>query len=84
MNIVMVASEAVPYAKTGGLADALDSSPLLARAGHDVTLIPPLHRSVRTRLRNVRVVDSLRVVVNNERVSCTVLEDPRPPPCACC
>jgi starch synthase len=81
MNIVMVASEAVPYAKTGGLADVVGSlAPSLARAGHDVTLILPLHRSVRTRLRNVRVVDSLRVVVNNERVSCTVLEDPSAAP----
>ena len=81
MNIVMVASEAVPYAKTGGLADVVGSlAPTLARAGHTVTLILPLYRTVRSRLRNVRVVDSLRVMVNNERVSCTVLEDPAAAP----
>lgn len=81
MNIVMVASEAVPYAKTGGLADVVGSlAPILAKRGHAVTLILPLYRSVRTKLRNVRVVDSLRVPVNNEPVSCTVIEDPAAAP----
>ena len=43
----MVASEAVPFAKTGGLADVAGALPTaLGALGHDVTLVLPLYRSV--------------------------------------
>jgi starch synthase len=46
LNIVMAASEAVPYAKTGGLADVVGALPLeLAKLGHRVTLVLPGYRS---------------------------------------
>ncbi len=42
MKILMVASEAVPFAKTGGLGDAVTAlSQALERAGHDVRLVMP-------------------------------------------
>jgi starch synthase len=42
LNIVMVASEAVPFAKTGGLADVVGSlSREFAKLGHEVCLIIP-------------------------------------------
>jgi starch synthase len=42
LNILMAASEAVPYAKTGGLADVVGVLPLeLIKLGHRVTLIVP-------------------------------------------
>ena len=42
LNIVMAASEAVPYAKTGGLADVAGALPLeLLKLGHRVTLVIP-------------------------------------------
>lgn len=42
LNIVMAASEAFPYAKTGGLADVVGALPLeLAKLGHRVTLVVP-------------------------------------------
>lgn len=45
MNIVMVSSEVVPFAKTGGLADVVTGlSRALERAGHDVTIILPHYR----------------------------------------
>jgi starch synthase len=47
LNIVMAASEAVPYAKTGGLADVVGAlPPELIRLGHQVTLILPAYRSL--------------------------------------
>lgn len=45
LNIVFVASEASPLAKTGGLADVVGSLPhALKRLGHDVTVILPFYR----------------------------------------
>src|SRR5262249_15315279 len=47
MRILMVGSEAVPYAKTGGLADVLGALPrALARLGHDVDVVLPRYRSI--------------------------------------
>ena len=43
----MVASEAHPFAKTGGLAEVLGALPAaLARLGHDVTVVLPRYRGV--------------------------------------
>ena len=48
MKIAIVASEAVPFAKTGGLADVTGALPkALFRLGHEPILILPLHRAVR-------------------------------------
>jgi starch synthase len=45
MRILMVGSEAQPFAKTGGLADVLGSLPhALARLGHQVDLVMPRYR----------------------------------------
>lgn len=48
MKIVLATSEAVPFAKTGGLADVCGALPIeLARLGHQVTVIMPGYRSIR-------------------------------------
>jgi len=45
MKIAMIASEAVPFAKTGGLADVLGTlTTALERLGHQISLIIPAHR----------------------------------------
>ena len=45
MKIVLAGSEAVPFSKTGGLADVAAALPKsLAAAGHDVVLIVPYYR----------------------------------------
>jgi starch synthase len=47
LRIVMVASEAHPFAKTGGLAEVLGALPVaLAGLGHDVTVILPRYRGI--------------------------------------
>ncbi len=47
MKIFLASSEAVPFAKTGGLADATGALPrALARMGHEVYLILPKYRQV--------------------------------------
>ena len=49
MRIVLASSEAVPFSKTGGLADVAGAlSKALADAGHDVTLMIPSHRRVQS------------------------------------
>lgn len=46
MKILMVTSEAVPFAKTGGLADVCGALPVeIANLGHDISLIMPGYRS---------------------------------------
>ena len=47
MRIVMAASEAAPFAKTGGLADVVGALPrALKRLGIDVSVIIPAYRSI--------------------------------------
>ena len=48
MNILLATSEAVPFAKTGGLADVCGALPIeLARLGHQVAVILPAYRHTR-------------------------------------
>lgn len=48
MNILFATSEAVPFAKTGGLADVCGALPIeLSRLGHKVTVILPAYRQTR-------------------------------------
>src|SRR5215469_16662395 len=55
MKILMVTSEAVPYAKTGGLADMVSALSIsLASLGHEIKIIIPRYYSVdRSKLKLV-------------------------------
>ena len=47
MKILMITSEAVPYAKTGGLADMVSALSIsLAKLGHDVRIVIPRYYSI--------------------------------------
>jgi starch synthase len=47
LGVLMIASEAAPWAKTGGLADVTGALPqALERLGHDVTVVMPRYRAV--------------------------------------
>ncbi|MBR3629469.1 MAG: glycogen synthase GlgA, partial [Oscillospiraceae bacterium] len=52
MNILFAASEAVPFAASGGLADVIGSLPRAIRdKGHDCRVVIPLYKSMRPDLR---------------------------------
>jgi len=76
MNLLMVSSEAVPYAKTGGLADVAGALPIeLAKLGHDVILLLPRYRSLSESGRSFRSVCRLQVSTPQGFVDTLIEED---------
>ena len=48
MKILFVASEGLPFSKTGGLADVIEALPkALAAQGHEVAVLLPRYRNIR-------------------------------------
>lgn len=75
LNIVMAASEAVPYVKTGGLADVAGALPVeLAKLGHRVTLVVPRYRGFQTDGRLLRQLGTIRVKAAKGSVDATLEE----------
>ncbi len=67
MHILFVASEAAPWAKTGGLADVAGALPAAIEAlGHAVTLVIPRYRSVD--VRGARQFPGVRAQVSYDQV----------------
>jgi starch synthase len=63
LRVALVSAEATPFAKTGGLGDAVSGlARHLAAAGHDVRLFVPLYSSIDTRGRGFVPVDFARQV----------------------
>src|SRR5215217_2142076 len=62
LHIMMAASEAMPYAKTGGLADVLGALPQeLAKLGHQVTLVLPCYPTLIARRQSLQPMAKLRI-----------------------
>jgi starch synthase len=73
LRILMVASEARPFSKTGGLADVATAlSQALGTLGHDVTLFTPRYRGVSAGERR----DRLRAFVANQWLDADLYEAP--------
>ena len=76
LNLLMVSSEAVPYAKTGGLADVAGALPLeLAKLGHDVILLLPHYRCLSESGRPFRSVCRIQVPTPQGLVDTLIEED---------
>ncbi|GAB1401420.1 glycogen/starch synthase [Elusimicrobiota bacterium] len=81
MNILMVASECVPYVKVGGLADVVGTLPkYLKKQGHDVRIIIPKYRSIDGVKYNLETLPyRLKIRVGKEqesfRIKTCLLED---------
>ncbi len=74
MHIAFVASECVPFSKTGGLADVVGAlPPALAALGHQVTVFLPRYRQ--TKLADAKpVLRSVTVPFDDRYRFCTVLD----------
>jgi len=74
VKILLAASEVVPYAKTGGLADVAGALPReFAKLGHDARLVMPRYAKVKNALEPVKT--GLDVELAGERVAFDLLLD---------
>ncbi len=73
LKILMIASEAQPFSKTGGLADVATALPkALGTLGHDVTLITPRYRGV----TDGPIVDRVSIEMAAHRFNARLMEAP--------
>lgn len=72
MRILFAASEAMPFAKTGGLADVMGALPKYVRQlGHEAVVILPRYRGIRSKKR---LLFSLTIPMGDELKFCSVHE----------
>lgn len=77
MKIAMFASEVVPFAKTGGLADVTGALPLaLEYCGHEVIVIMPGYKCIRdAKLKISRVSEGLSSAVIGKKIKVFFIEN---------
>ncbi len=81
MNVLFVASEMAPFAKTGGLADVMAALPAyLHRAGHDVRVVIPMYDRVDTSKALFETVMDIEVVLGAHRYACKIFRCGKSPP----
>jgi len=74
MHIAFVASECVPFSKTGGLADVVGALPrALAAAGHEVSVFTPRYRLTRVPDEHA-VVQSITVPLDDRYRFCSIVD----------
>lgn len=79
MNILFAASEAVPYAASGGLGDVIGSLPeAISKNGHRCAVVIPLYKSISTELReDFDFVASITVDVSWRKQYCGIFKTKR-------
>jgi starch synthase len=82
LTVCLLASEAAPLSKTGGLADVSSAlTKYLHAAGHDVRLFTPLYSSIdrgRFPMRPVEGLEKIEVAVGPHRYVMSVMTTPMP------
>ncbi|MCA9101330.1 MAG: glycogen synthase GlgA [Planctomycetales bacterium] len=80
MHILMATSEAVPFAKTGGLADVCGALPVeLRRLGHQVSLIMPAYRHIHASGQRIHPTDvRFSIPIGNKTVTGGLLQSTLP------
>jgi len=80
VKILLATSEAVPFAKTGGLADVCGALPIeLAKLGHQPTLIMPAYRQVFQSGTKLEVVsEPMAIPIGQKSVSARLLRGKLP------
>lgn len=68
MKVLLVSSEIVPFAKTGGLADVAGALPCeLDQLGHEVVVFMPAHRMIANSGQSIEPIDiRLEIPIGNE------------------
>ncbi|MGQ9921178.1 MAG: glycogen synthase GlgA [Desulfobacca sp.] len=76
LNVLMISPEAVPFAKTGGLADVAGALPIaLKKLGLDVRLVLPLYQMVRqSGAELTKVADDLTLPFDFFTLTCDVYQ----------
>jgi starch synthase len=74
LKILIAGSEAVPFIKTGGLADVVDAlSRGFAARGHDVTLVLPKYRDLKTSGIELKQAGTVSVAIDGRRETANLL-----------
>ncbi|MBI2387961.1 MAG: glycogen synthase [Elusimicrobia bacterium] len=74
LKVLIAGSEAVPFIKTGGLADVVDAlSRGLAARGHDVTMVLPKYRDLKTAGVELRKAGAVSVPIGGRVETANVL-----------
>ncbi len=76
LRILMVASECVPFAKTGGLGDVIGALPVfLKKQGHDVRVVIPMYSFIDRKKFDITVViDKMSVQMGNDHIIFSVCQ----------
>ena len=76
MKIAICASEVVPFAKTGGLADVAGALPqALSKEGQDAIIIMPKYKGIQDKFKLVKVSDNVIYACLGEKIKVYFIEN---------